>query len=187
MNSRHGNEKQPGAPTKPETSSLGGLWGGQWLRRRDTRWLLVALALISLMPTNQSLWIDEGFSLAYADEPTVKALATRLVTSPGSEPLMPLGILSTWAGAKVFGRSESGLRRPNRLGSRNFHPRPGRHERIRLLAAHIRVSRRRYVDRAPIRRDVWQNGAHGRNTGHSQPGAQNPWGFRTEVHTRSRR
>ncbi len=62
------------------------------------------------MPTNQSLWIDEGFSLSYADEPTAAALTNRILTSLGGEPLMPLGMLSIWAGSKVFGRSELGLR-----------------------------------------------------------------------------
>lgn len=80
------------------------------VRRLDVVCLLIALAMVCLMPTNQSLWIDEGFSLSYADEPSAKALAHRILTSPGSEPLMPLGMFSVWAGSKVFGRSELGLR-----------------------------------------------------------------------------
>lgn len=78
--------------------------------RRGGAYLLLALVLICLIPTNQSLWIDEGFSLSYADEPNAKALAHRILTSPGSEPLMPLGMFSIWAGSKLFGRSELGLR-----------------------------------------------------------------------------
>lgn len=82
----------------------------RWHGRNSIGWLLVALLLVCLMPTNQSLWIDEAFSLPFADEPTAAGFATRLLSSPGSERLMPLGMLSTWAGSRVFGRSEMGIR-----------------------------------------------------------------------------
>jgi hypothetical protein len=73
-------------------------------------WLVLALALVALMPTNQSLWIDEGFTLPYAQEGSFSNLISRLENEKGSESLMPLGMLSSWAGAKIFGRSELGLR-----------------------------------------------------------------------------
>jgi hypothetical protein len=110
MKSRHRDVEQPGSSTKSITRIQGNRLSVQWLRQKSIGWLLIGLVLVCLMLTNQSLWIDEGFSLAYADEPTVARFTTRLLTSPGSEPLMPLGMLSTWVGAKVFGRSELGLR-----------------------------------------------------------------------------
>jgi hypothetical protein len=75
-----------------------------------TIWLIFALALVTLMPTNQSLWIDEGFTVPYAQGGSFGHLISRLENEKGSEALMPLGMFSTWAGAKIFGRSELGLR-----------------------------------------------------------------------------
>ena len=73
-------------------------------------WLLFALALVALMPSNQSLWIDEGITVPYAQESSFAHFMSRLESDNGSEALMPLGMFSSWAGAKIFGRSELGLR-----------------------------------------------------------------------------
>jgi len=73
-------------------------------------WLVLGLALVCLMPTNQSLWIDEGFTAKYAQEESFAQFMSRLDNEKGSEALMPLGMFSTWAGAKILGRSELGLR-----------------------------------------------------------------------------
>jgi len=73
-------------------------------------WLVFALALVALMPSNQSLWIDEGFTLPYAQDSSFANFVSRLQSEEGSESLMPLGMFSSWAGAKIFGRSELGLR-----------------------------------------------------------------------------
>ncbi len=73
-------------------------------------WLVFGLALVCLMPSNQSLWIDEGFTVPYAQEHSFAQFMSRLESDQGSEALMPLGMFSSWAGAKVFGRSELGLR-----------------------------------------------------------------------------
>lgn len=73
-------------------------------------WLGFGLALVFLMPSNQSLWIDEGFTVPYAQEQSFAQFISRLEREQGSEALMPLGMFSTWAGAKIFGRSELGLR-----------------------------------------------------------------------------
>jgi len=72
--------------------------------------LAFGLALVCLMPTNQSIWIDEGFTVPYAQEPTLGRFLTRLASEQGSEALMPLGMFSSWAGTQVFGMSEIGLR-----------------------------------------------------------------------------
>jgi len=73
-------------------------------------WLVLSLALVCLMPSNQSLWIDEGYTAQYAQEGSFAQFMSRLDSEKGSEALMPLGMVSSWAGAKVFGRSEFGLR-----------------------------------------------------------------------------
>jgi hypothetical protein len=73
-------------------------------------WLVFALALVALMPSDQSLWIDEGFTVPYAQEGGFAQFMSRLENEQGSEALMPLGMFSSWAGAKIFGRSELGLR-----------------------------------------------------------------------------
>ena len=73
-------------------------------------WLLMGLTLVCVMPSNQSLWIDEGFTVPYAQEDSFAQFISRLEREKGSEALMPLGMFSSWAGAKIFGRSELGLR-----------------------------------------------------------------------------
>jgi 4-amino-4-deoxy-L-arabinose transferase-like glycosyltransferase len=73
-------------------------------------WLVFSLALVCLMPSDQSLWIDEGFTVPYAQEGSLAQFMSRLEREQGSEALMPLGMLSSWSGAKIFGRSEFGLR-----------------------------------------------------------------------------
>jgi len=73
-------------------------------------WLAFSLALVFLMPSNQSLWIDEGFTVPYAQEHSFAQFMSRLEREQGSEALMPLGMFSTWSGARIFGQSELGLR-----------------------------------------------------------------------------
>jgi hypothetical protein len=73
-------------------------------------WLAFGLALVFFMPSNQSLWIDEGFTVPYAQENSFAQFMSRLDNEQGSEALMPLGMFSSWSGAKIFGRSELGLR-----------------------------------------------------------------------------
>jgi hypothetical protein len=78
--------------------------------RRRISWLCLGLALVFLMPSNQSLWIDEGYTAPYAQARDFGSFISRLVNDQGSEALMPLGMFSTWAGARLFGQTERGLR-----------------------------------------------------------------------------
>lgn len=73
-------------------------------------WLVFGLALVFLMPSKQSLWIDEGFTVPYAQEHSFSQFVSRLERERGSEALMPLGMFSSWSGARIFGQSELGLR-----------------------------------------------------------------------------
>jgi hypothetical protein len=62
------------------------------------------------MPSTESLWIDEGFTIPYAQDQGLRDFLHRITHDRLSEPLMPLGMLSSWAGAKALGRTELGLR-----------------------------------------------------------------------------
>lgn len=81
-----------------------------WRRRQGLVWLFAALALVCLMPSGQSLWIDEGFTVPYASSQSIVEFASRITQEEGSEALMPLGMFSTWAGARLLGQTERGLR-----------------------------------------------------------------------------
>ena len=81
------------------------------LRRHEkVLWLFAALFLVCLMPSNQSLWIDEGFTVQYAYPQSLSGFMNRIYQESGSEALMPFGMFSTWAGAKVFGSLPTGWR-----------------------------------------------------------------------------
>ncbi|MEM7350758.1 MAG: glycosyltransferase family 39 protein [Acidobacteriota bacterium] len=78
-------------------------------------WTLLGLALVCAMPSDQSLWLDEGYTAPYAQEGDFRSFVDRITADPGSEALRPLGMVSFWLGAKVFGSSEIGLRRVSAL------------------------------------------------------------------------
>mgnify|MGYP001825151093 CR=1 FL=1 len=73
-------------------------------------WVLVGMLAVSLMPSGQSLGMDEGTSASYAAEKSLLDISERLFNSQTSEAQLPLGIFSIWAGSNVFGHSEFGLR-----------------------------------------------------------------------------
>lgn len=75
--------------------------------------LALALALCVLMPSTQSLWIDEAQTWRFASEPTVGGLFSALEKTHTSEGLMPLGMLMSWVGIRIFGVSEWQLRAVN--------------------------------------------------------------------------
>ena len=76
---------------------------------------LAMIGLAYLMPTGESLWIDETTTVMYASEPTLPDLAARLASDTGSETQMPLGMLVAWAWAHLGIASEWGLRALNIL------------------------------------------------------------------------
>ncbi|HWN97344.1 MAG TPA: glycosyltransferase family 39 protein [Methylomirabilota bacterium] len=75
----------------------------------------VALLLGFAMVSRDSLWIDEGQTLRFADQPSLTAWFDELRHNRKSEAQMPLGMLSAWIGARIFGTNEWGLRAPNIL------------------------------------------------------------------------
>ena len=73
-------------------------------------WTVLGLTLVCAMPSGHSLWLDEGYTEPYARDGAVSGFVDRILADQGSEALRPLGMFSFWAGAKVFGTSELGLR-----------------------------------------------------------------------------
>jgi hypothetical protein len=78
-------------------------------------YLGAALALTFLMPSSDSLWIDEAQTWKSAVIPNFGAWFHALRTNPFSEALMPLGMFVAWVSAKLIGTSEWQLRAINIL------------------------------------------------------------------------
>lgn len=83
------------------------------------------MTLVFLMPSSQSLWIDEAYTARLAEKPRFADLVRELyVKHPaedqreslhGGESLMPLSMASDWMAAKILGTSEWRLRAVNIL------------------------------------------------------------------------
>lgn len=73
-------------------------------------WSAVALLLVSVMPHNQSLWIDESTTALYARTATISEFSVRLWNDSVSDAQYPLGNFSYWLGSRALGTSEYGLR-----------------------------------------------------------------------------
>ncbi len=78
--------------------------------QRGLLWTLLGLVLVCAMPSGRSLWLDEGYTAPYARDVDASSFIDRMLSDEGSEALRPLGMLSFWVGAKIFGSSELGLR-----------------------------------------------------------------------------
>ena len=85
------------------------LWRHGWVC------FIISAAAGLMMVTSESLWIDEGQTLRFASQPSFPDLLTTLLHSIKSEAQMPLGMLASWAGAKVLGVGEWQLRAVNLL------------------------------------------------------------------------
>lgn len=79
--------------------------------------LLLALCLLPLMPTAESLWIDEICTVGYAAQPTLAAwfghLRNDALVVHSSDAQMPFGMFLAWLWVRVLGESEWALRAPN--------------------------------------------------------------------------
>jgi hypothetical protein len=76
---------------------------------------LAALGMTALMPSSESLWIDEAHTFHHVAQPTFSAFCSSLLTSQGSEGLMPLGMFAAWLGGQLIGMGEWQMRAPNIL------------------------------------------------------------------------
>ncbi len=104
-----------GSELKQTICSRGGQGGSS--RAGGKSWLLLAacLLLLTLQPSNQSLWIDEGGTADYALQPTFRAWVNRLAHDPIPNCQMPLSMFLSWVGAHTLGSAEWQLRAVNLL------------------------------------------------------------------------
>ena len=77
-------------------------------------WLLVPLTLYFAI-SQQSLWMDEGYTVWFASHDTFRSFVRSLIGSPGSpgDPQMLFYLSYMWGWTKIFGRSEEALRAAN--------------------------------------------------------------------------
>lgn len=75
--------------------------------------LLAVVLLAALMPSGESLWIDETSTVRFAGQATLSDLAGLFRAERGSEVQMPLGMLAFWGWQKLAGSSEWALRALN--------------------------------------------------------------------------
>lgn len=81
------------------------------------RWIVLLLG-ISLMAglaaiSNDSLWIDEGYSAFFAKQPDIGTLAAAMKQEGGSDAQVPFYVVYLWAWEKGFGSGEWTLRLAN--------------------------------------------------------------------------
>jgi hypothetical protein len=92
--------------------------GSLEIKKTSYLWWLGALALVlgSVAISNQSLWIDEGYTALFASQPTVRAWAGQMamtLAEKNSCAQMPGYLAYMWGWEKVFGHSEIALRASN--------------------------------------------------------------------------
>lgn len=87
------------------------------MRLRDSYslFLWVALALVPLMPSSDSIWVDEAQTWGYAHLNTLADWKAKIISDNHSESQMPLGMLVAWSSARLLGDSEWAMRAPNML------------------------------------------------------------------------
>lgn len=76
-------------------------------------WAAVAVALAFLMPSSDSLWVDEGQTWLHASAPTFGEMVHNLSQNDASEALMPVSMLVAWVSAQITGFGEWQLRSSN--------------------------------------------------------------------------
>lgn len=77
--------------------------------------LILAVALMPLMITNESLWLDEGDTAIYAIQPSLSAWVGHLQNDVNADCQMPLTMFTSWLVGAAWGASEWALRGQNIL------------------------------------------------------------------------
>ncbi len=80
--------------------------------------LLLALALLPLMISNDSLWLDEGDTAMYVLQPDFPSWCQRLSHDDQADCQMPLAMWTSWAAGKILGTQEWQLRAVNLFWAR---------------------------------------------------------------------
>jgi len=86
-------------------------------RSTSIAFLIAALALVPLMPSGDSIWIDEAQTWRYARHTSFQEFLAEFGPDRSSEIQMPLGMGLAWVFAKMNGVSEYALRAPNMIYS----------------------------------------------------------------------
>lgn len=82
-------------------------------RRSSLIFLITALALVPLMPSGDSIWVDEAQTWRYARHDSLAEVRAEFRAEKFSEAQMPLGMAAAWGWAQLLGTSEWALRAPN--------------------------------------------------------------------------
>ena len=78
-------------------------------------WFLASLLAGLVMVSNESIWIDEGQTLRFAQQTTLEDWRQTLLANTKSEAQMPAGMFVAWACARLIGTGEWELRAINLL------------------------------------------------------------------------
>ena len=81
-----------------------------FLKKSDALFLIAALALLLLIPSSDSLWIDEAFNAKFASMGSFHDFLNLFLGNNRSENQMPLSMFLSWVGGHWFGTSELALR-----------------------------------------------------------------------------
>lgn len=79
------------------------------------RYLLPSLLILLLMPSDRSLWIDEGVMAWFAGHGSFYSLWRDIAGAHGSDAQLPLAIIWFWAITKMVGTGEIAMRATNLL------------------------------------------------------------------------
>jgi hypothetical protein len=110
--------------------------------RSSLLFLIAALALVPLMPSGDSIWVDEAQTWRYARHASIAAVWEEFRNDRYSEAQMPLGMAAAWGWARILGTSEWALRAPNMvyaLGAILCFYLIGRRERMQLMPLFLAV------------------------------------------------
>jgi hypothetical protein len=77
--------------------------------------LAIAFALVLVMPSAESIWVDEAQTWRYARHTSLNAAWNEFIKDPRSETQMPLAMALAWSFGNLLGTSEWMLRAPNIL------------------------------------------------------------------------
>lgn len=104
--------------------------------------LAIALGLVLIMPSTESIWVDEAQTWRYARHNSNQEFWNEFVNDKASETQMPLAMALAWAFGNILGTSEWMLRAPNILwaaGALLCFYSLGRREKLPLLPLFLAI------------------------------------------------
>ncbi len=104
--------------------------------------LAIALGLVLIMPSTESIWVDEAQTWRYARHTSIAEVWSEFRSDRFSEAQMPLAMASAWAFGNILGTSEWLLRAPNILwaaGALLCFYSLGRREKLPLLPLFLAI------------------------------------------------